>query len=291
MKNFIVALLALMLGFVLMAEDADAKGRVGGGRTVGTQRQMTTPQNTATPPAQQAQPSATNTTSSPAAPQPSGAGRWLGPLAGLAAGLGLGWLISHDGSGVLGTILMVVLGGVAVMFLLRFLSRNQTPAAQTAGAGGYAGQPIATPPLQFSADSNPQAQRENRGPATSGIPLGFDTEGFLKEAKRNFVSVQEANDRGDLAFLREVATPEMFDIMQDDIRTRTEPQQTDVVALNASLLEIATENGAHWASVRFSGSIREDAGALPSPVEEIWHLRKPADDSSGWQLAGIQQVS
>jgi predicted lipid-binding transport protein (Tim44 family) len=42
--------------------------------------------------------------------------------------------------------------------------------------------------------------------------------------------------------------------------------------------------------VRFSGAIREDAGATATPFEEIWHLQKPVDGSSGWLLAGIQQV-
>jgi predicted lipid-binding transport protein (Tim44 family) len=42
-------------------------------------------------------------------------------------------------------------------------------------------------------------------------------------------------------------------------------------------------------SVRFSGLIREEAGAQPDPFSEVWHLVKPTDGRSGWQLAGIQQ--
>jgi predicted lipid-binding transport protein (Tim44 family) len=64
-----------------------------------------------------------------------------------------------------------------------------------------------------------------------------------------------------------------------------------VVTLNATLLELVTEGGLHWASVRFSGSIREQAGTPAGPFEEIWNLQKPADGSSGWLLAGIQQSS
>jgi predicted lipid-binding transport protein (Tim44 family) len=63
-----------------------------------------------------------------------------------------------------------------------------------------------------------------------------------------------------------------------------------VVTLDASLIEVVTEGRLHWASVRFSGAIREDAGATATPFEEIWHLQKPMDGSSGWLLAGIQQV-
>ena len=32
------------------------------------------------------------------------------------------------------------------------------------------------------------------------------------------------------------------------------------------------------------------AGAAPAGFEEIWNLVKPVDGSSGWQLAGIQQM-
>ncbi|MGB7541279.1 MAG: hypothetical protein WBM28_04590, partial [Burkholderiales bacterium] len=93
MKGFIVALFALTLVAGLMPEDAQAKGRLGGGRSIGTQRQVTTPQKQAAPPSQQQ--------AAPAAPQPqpAGASRWLGPLAGLAAGLGLGWLFANGGFG------------------------------------------------------------------------------------------------------------------------------------------------------------------------------------------------
>jgi predicted lipid-binding transport protein (Tim44 family) len=61
--------------------------------------------------------------------------------------------------------------------------------------------------------------------------------------------------------------------------------------LNASLLEVVTEGGAHWASVRFFGNLRESPQAAPEAFEEVWNLRKPVDGSTGWLLAGIQQIS
>ena len=66
--------------------------------------------------------------------------------------------------------------------------------------------------------------------------------------------------------------------------------QTDVVTLNADLLEVATEGERHWASVHFSGTIRDTPGAVPASFEEVWNLVKPANGSSGWLLAGIQQM-
>src|SRR6266540_3655603 len=144
------------------------------------------------------------------------------------------------------------------------------------------------PPSQLHGDAGEGAESRNRFAA--GVPAGFDVERFLNEAKRNFVRLQEANDRGDLALLREVTTGELFDALKDDLASHP-GSQTDVVTLNAALLELVTKGGLHWASVRFSGSIREQAGAPAAPFEEIWNLQKPADGSSGWLLAGIQQLS
>jgi predicted lipid-binding transport protein (Tim44 family) len=69
------------------------------------------------------------------------------------------------------------------------------------------------------------------------------------------------------------------------------PQQTDVVTLNAELLDVAEEGKQYVASVRFHGAIREVEGAAPEAFDEVWHLTKPVDGSHGWAVAGIQQVS
>ena len=127
--------------------------------------------------------------------------------------------------------------------------------------------------------------------ATASIPEGFDTEGFLRIAKLNFVRLQAANDTKNINDLREFVSPEMHaEIkLQMDERGNT-PQQTDVVTLNAELLEVVTEGSQHIASVHFSGMIREVADAAASPFEEVWNLSKPVDGSRGWVVAGIQQL-
>jgi predicted lipid-binding transport protein (Tim44 family) len=295
MKKIIVALSAFVLGAVLVLEHADAASRLGGGRSLGAQRQSVAPQKPGTPPSQQAAQPA------PAQPAPAGAGRWLGPLAGLAAGLGLGWLFSQSGfGGVIGAILMALLAGVAVMALLRLIARprpDDEPQARYAGldngtikAGTIAAGTItAPPPSQLPGAAGTQPSYRTR--IGSNIPAGFDADGFLREAKRNFIRLQEVNDRSDIERLREVTTAEMFEELKGEFAARAGAQQTDVVSLEAALLNVATENGLHWASVRFSGSIREQAQALAEPFEETWHLQKPGDGSSGWLLAGIQQAA
>jgi predicted lipid-binding transport protein (Tim44 family) len=277
MKNLLVAL-ALLVGVTGFVDEAQAKGRLGGGRSLGAQRQMTPPQRQAAPSQQQATP-------------PAAGSRWLGPLAGLAAGLGLGWLFGQGGFGaMLGIVMLALVAGFVVMVLLRALGRGPTE-RQPMRYAGLGGETVTTPPGSQSSYES-VARPSGANAMAPAIPAGFDVEGFLGQAQHNFVVLQEANDRGDLDALREVTTEEMFDALKGEVLARSaDKQQTDVVTLNAALLEVVTEGAKHWASVRFSGTIREDVNALPVPFQEVWHLQKPVDGSTGWLLAGIQQVS
>ena len=67
-------------------------------------------------------------------------------------------------------------------------------------------------------------------------------------------------------------------------------QNTEVVSLDAEVVEVVTENAHHIASVRFTGSLRDHASAEAESFDEIWHLEKPLDGASGWLISGIQQV-
>lgn len=264
--------LALVAG-VMVATDADAK-RLGGGRSVGTQRSVTAPP-AATPakPAQQAAPQQQGAQA--AQPQPS---RW-GMLGGILGGLALGGLFGYlfGGNGIMG-FLMLALLALAVVFLVRGLARRRTEQqpVQLAGMGGE----TVHAPVE-TASSAPVAMSSAR------VPAGFDTAGFLRSAKMNFIKLQMANDSGRLDEIREFTTPELFDELRTDIQSGN---HTDVVSLNADLLELANEKNNFWASVRFSGLVRETPNADPVGFEEVWNLVKPADGSSGWLLAGIQQM-
>ena len=277
MKGLIVSLAVLAVAALAMTDEALA-ARLGGGRGLGAQRQLSAPQRQATPPSQQ---------------QPAGAAqpgnRWLGPLAGLAAGLGLGWLFAQGGfASFFGVLLMALLAGAVVMVLMRALGRSPSPGSHLQYSGMGDETVPAPPPSQRLGDAG--VRPDFRSQFVSNIPPNFDVDAFTREAKRNFLRLQEANDRGDLVRLRQVTTQEMFDALKDEAGAHARGQQTDVVRLDASLLEVVTESELHWASVRFSGSIREDAKAPAEPFEEIWNLCKPVSGSSGWLLAGIQQT-
>jgi predicted lipid-binding transport protein (Tim44 family) len=266
-----------VLSLGLLAEDADAR-RLGGGSSLGKQRSTIT-QPAPKSPAQQA-PSA-----APATPaqQPSGMSKWLGPLAGLALGAGLASLFMNNGlAGAFGGILMVLLLAAAAMFAWRMLRpKPQAGPLQYAGMGTQGGQPNISNMFGGGAVAPVTA---------SPYPAGFDAEQFARHAKLNFTRLQQANDKRDLSTMRDFMTPELYAEVVADLNARDgAPQQTDVVTLNAEVIEVVTEGAAYIASVRFSGMIRERADGAAEPFSEVWHLEKPITGSTGWLICGIQQ--
>ena len=113
----------------------------------------------------------------------------------------------------------------------------------------------------------------------------------MRNAKVNFIRLQAANDAGNLDDIREFTAPEMFAEIKMGIDERKGAKQTtDVVQLDAEVLDVTEEANRYIVSVHFNGLIREEDGAAAQPFAEVWHMTKPRDGSRGWVLAGIQQV-
>jgi predicted lipid-binding transport protein (Tim44 family) len=309
MNRMLLGISAALIGVVLAVGDADA-ARVGGGRSVGTQRSVTSTAPSSAPARQQQQvqqaaPSQTQnaapSTQPSAAPQPApGMSRWMPMLGGLALGGLLGALIGGSGFGsMLLSWLAIAVAVFGIVFVVRLLMAKRAGAGQpmqyaSSGPqnGGYASlgnETVAAPPP--SQLSGFEGQPAAAAAVTANVPAGFDVAGFVRAAKLNFMKLQLANDSGNIEELREFTTPELFAELKKDIQERgAAKQQTDVVSLNADLLEVVTEGNQHWASVRFSGMIREHPASAPESFEEVWNLAKPLDGSTGWLLAGIQQT-
>lgn len=274
MKRFLMLLTVALTSVSLFAATAEAK-RFGGGGSFGKQRTMAPQQVQKAPAAAPAAPAA--------APSPAG-NKWLGPLAGLAIGAGLGALLANAGlDGALGGILLALLAAGAVMFLLaKFRKQQPQPAMQYAGAGA----PYAAPQPLTGGSASPAPAA-----TTANIPADFPVESFLRSAKTTFIRLQAANDRKDLNDIREYTTPEMFAEISMQMQERgAAPQRTDVLSVSGELLEVANEGNLAIASVRFTGQLRENNGA-PEDVDEFWHVQKDlSDDKSVWLLAGIQQT-
>lgn len=284
LKNITLFAAALAVGLTLAVGNAEA-ARIGGGKSFGMQRQMAPVSKPATAASPQAAAPA-----GPRAPAPAAqtSRSWLGPIAGLAAGLGLAALASHFGFGEeLANVMMIALLVFAVMAIIGFIMRKRAGQQATmAGAGA---------PYHASIDASQSRYQatQSTGGAVGGsnVPAGFDTEGFIRNAKVGFIRLQAAHDAGDLADIREFTSPEMFAEIRMDLEQRNGlPQKTDIVSLNADILDIAQDNTRYIVSTRFSGMLREEAHAAPVAIDEIWHLTKPISGQGGWVLAGIQQV-
>lgn len=292
--SLLAVVLTLGLGTAHM--DAEAK-RIGGGKSLGMQRQATPPAKTpdATPNAAPAAGAAAGAAA--AAPKRS----WMGPVAGLAAGLGLAALASSLGFGEeFANMLMIALLVMVVLAVVGFIMRKRA-AAQTgssgmayAGAGAGAGSPNnafrmpASPAQTGGAASGGSMIGAHLQAAQPRIPADFDVAAFERNAKVNYIRLQAANDTGNLDDIRQFTSPEMFAELQMDIRDRNgATQQTDVMSLNAQVLEVVEEGALYIVSVRFTGELREDGAT--GPVNEIWHLSKPRQGNGGWILSGIQQ--
>lgn len=133
------------------------------------------------------------------------------------------------------------------------------------------------------------------GSQTWGIPAGFDADGFLTAAKRNFVTLQDAWDRADIGTLRSMMTDGMVGEIRQQLAEREshtggQSNKTEVVMLEAKLLGIEELPDAYLASVEFSGMIREDVSSGPSPFREVWNMTKPTSGTSGWLVAGVQAL-
>jgi predicted lipid-binding transport protein (Tim44 family) len=309
MKSWIVALsLAIASVLTFTPSPADAK-RLGSGGSSGMQRNMparAAPDAAPARPAQATPNTPPTAGAAPAAPRRS----WMGPLAGLAAGLGIAALMSHLGMGEEfgNMIMMVLLAGLAFVAIRFVMSRMRAAQARPAMAGSngmqFAGAPAGAnaPWLAGSSSSGSAPEPAPLAPAAPVmpaafaaspiVPVGFDQEGFERIAKMIFIRLQAANDSADLNDLRQFTTPEMFAAIKLDLQDRssTAVQHTDVVRVDAEVADFSDEAERQVVSVRFHGLIREEEGGEASAFNEIWHLVKPLDGSREWAIAGIQQT-
>ncbi len=290
-----------------------------------TQRQAT-PAPAPTQAAAAKAPAAAGTAAAAAPKKPWGA--MLGGLAAglglawLASSLGLGE--------EMGQILMFALLAMAIMAGVAWYKRRNSMASQAsaspfafqgAGSASPATVPASYRPENVGNDASARPWERNTaafdstplagtaasatggsmigsglsGAQTWGIPEGFDSEGFLTAAKANFVALQAAWDKSDFTALRVMMTDTMLKEIQAQLAEREAHtggpgNQTEVVMIEAHLLGIEDLGDEYMASVEFTGMIREEPSAGPSPFREVWNMIKPKNGRSGWLVAGVQAL-
>lgn len=304
MKSWILALSLALLATGFTPSDVDAK-RLGGGGFSGMQRQLpprSTP-NVAPAPAPtkpgQAAPTTPPTAGAPAAPAPKRS--WMGPIAGLAAGLGIAALMSHFGMGAeFGNLIMMVLLGIVAFVAIRFVMSRMAGSRARPSSAGYNGLRFAgdAPAAGASSGSGwsasaaapPAAANAQTFAPPSMLPPGFDQAAFERIAKLTFIRMQAANDTADLVDLRQFTTPEMYAAIKLDLQDRLHGEQhTEVIHVDAEVIDVVEEAERQVVSVRYHGTIREQAEGPVTAFDEVWNLVKP-NVGGQWAIAGIQQT-
>lgn len=310
----------LAVAILIVVPDADAK-RMGNGKSVGKSSQTTQKDaapsnaagNTTTSPAAAA-PAAKAPAAAPAAPA-SNRSKWLGPLAGLAAGLGLAALASHLGFGEgLANIMMIALFAMVAFAAFRFFMAKRAAKAGGTGsmtpayAGAMSNAGNTAPAYRTSLpaqETQPVGYSGSSGAYTGGIGSAladgglqsiadFDEAGFVRQAKVYFVRLQAAYDSADQKDLREFTSPEMFAELMMEINERNgAANRTEVEKLDAEFLGQGQDSTHQHVSVRFHGTVKEFEGtnthADPTAINETWNFAKPTNGSEGWTLVGIEQ--
>ena len=323
-------LFTLLLAVVLVGVftfDAEAR-RLGGGKSMGRQSSNVTQRQATPPAAAPGNPSQSAATAGAAGAGTAAAGAaarkpWGAMVGGLAAGLGLAWLAHSLGLGpAFANFLLFMLLGVVILAVIGMIRRSRAGAQGQGLAyqGAGAANPVTPRPYnptkvgndasarpwegqaaQFDAGAAGAAGGSMIGSALSGsqswgVPADFDIAGFTEAAKRNCITLQDAWDRSDIPALRAMMTDDMLTEIQSQLaereRTATPGQvnKTDVVMLEAQLLGIEELDDAYMASVEFSGMIREEPSAGPSPFREVWNMTKPRSGRGGWLVAGVQAL-
>lgn len=284
------------------------------------------PSQTTTPsPSQVAQPK-TGATPPLGAAQPGMFSRVGWGLGGLMAGGLIGSMLFGRGMGMGGMgggigFLDILLIGAIIFFAVKLLRRRtasqgnvstrqdaaqdpaapgQTPtddaharAAQSwdtlrsqPGTGGAAvfGAATAQPEVQPGPQPGDEAQPT--------VPPGFSIPDFLEGAKTVYARLQHSWDRRDLDDIALFTTPEVLEEIRRQAGADPKPSKTELLLINARLLEFREEPRDTVASVYFDVLLREDATEdRPKQIREVWHFSRPtADVGANWRLEGIQQL-
>ncbi|WP_415718099.1 Tim44 domain-containing protein [Maridesulfovibrio sp.] len=304
--GYLVLPLTIACLLVISAGNADAK-RLGGGRSFGSKPSFS---NTYKKPA-----STTSSQRQASAPnqQKGGFARpGMGLLGGLLAGTFLGSMFGGFG-GMGGGFFNLLIIGLLVYLGFKFFKSRSRGADDMYQQGNYQrGPDRSQDKSNMNVDpyarreqkaqnawdhlsSKPSSQSAGTAPEQGGpvlnTPAGFDEEDFLEGAKVVYTRLQKSWDNRDMADIEQFATSEVVNEIKQQAKEDPGPSQTDVLMVNARLLEVKEEGGMMSATVYYDVLLREDPSqSQPSQVREVWHFIKPAGSDGMWKLDGIQQL-
>ena len=279
MQRFLSIALAMCLSLTF-SFDADAK-RLGGGKSFGSAPSHQTRQ--APTQTQQAAPTAGRQ------PAASGASRWLGPLAGLAAGGLLASMFMGEGFEGLKIMDMLIFGLIAfVLFRLfrMFAARNQQ--ARPASANGA--------PMQREMPGQAAPGSIFGGASAAAIkpvinaPAWFNEQSFVAAGREHFLSLQQHWDANEMDKIGEFVTPQLLAFLSRERADLGDGfQSTYIDDLDVQLDGVDDLSDKTVATLTFTGTAKTSRFDQGEAFSESWRLERAVGDNQPWLVAGIRQ--
>ncbi|PPD04822.1 MAG: transporter [Methylobacter sp.] len=314
MKKFSSVVLTLLVALTLALGSisiAEAK-RFGGGSSFGSRQSFNQPyQRSAAPqsaPSRAASQQQAAQQNQAARQNWAGRGGLMGMLGGLALGGLLGSLFFGGAFQHLNLMDIVIFAGLAFLLYKLFAAKaGASRPAYNRSAQDYQDTTPSHMPNQAPQTGNSGFDTDilfGKNKAGSGqplgdqnfapveVPAGFDRDAFLQGAKIAFTTLQKAWDERDLAEIRSLSTDKVFAEIQTQLSDLHGENHTDVLKLEAELLDVREVGSELQAVVLFDAVMREDAEAQAGQVREVWHFVKAKNSiQPKWYLDGIQQLA
>jgi predicted lipid-binding transport protein (Tim44 family) len=312
-----IAVIGLALGVVVASEVGDAWARAGSGGGGGSRgsRSYSSPARPA--PASPTTPSSpSRSLSQPAAPvapsRPSFFSGLMGGIAGFALGGLLGSLLFGGlgrGFGIGMMDILLIGGGLALLFM--FLRRRRTEEPQPAyagmGGGGYRAPEPERPygsAMGATAVAEPTVSDVDRGLGhIRSMDGSFDPDALVNRAREVFFDVQAGITARDVNRLGDRVTSQMLAELQkqcEDLRAARRTNRVERIDLRRTeISEAWQESGRDYVTVYMTGALLDytvdDAtGAVVAGsatdrdnFEEFWTFTRPVGPNP-WQLSAIQ---
>lgn len=316
MKSSLNIALSAIIGFTFIIASvgtAEAK-RMGMGKSFGSKSSHSSPFQRKAAPTAPAAAQPGKTAGAAATPQRSG---MMGMLGGLAMGGLLGALFFGGAFENINFMDILIFGLIAFLLYKVFVSgrrrstMGQQPATnagpvefeQEKQQGGYqrtSSQSAFDTDLLFKKSDGTKTEGEGEIASEmvdmdsiqtpTNLPKGFELQNFLNGAESAFARLQQSWDEGDLADIRQFTTDKVFAEIQGQLRERNGENKTEILALQARLIDFNDNGSETEAVVVFKAQLREEEVA--SDVVEVWHFVRPnRSTQTTWYLDGIQQTS
>jgi len=312
MKTFTGLFFTVLFAFTITlggVSDAEAK-RFGGARSFGGKSAFSSPYRRSVSPSRSASQKQAYQKNQAARQSMNRRGGLMGMLGGLALGGLLGAMFFGGAFEGLNFMDILIFGGLAYLLYRIFAAKSATRRQsayqyQQNSEGNYSQYQGSDNQSQSNFDtdvlfnknkaasfSEQETDQEDADFSELVLPKGFDQAEFLNGAKQAFYRLQKAWDDNDLAEIRGLTTDKVFAEIQQQLKESEGPNKTDVLKLDAELLDVRELDTEVEAVVLFNAIIREDDDSQAHQVQEVWHFIKPKNSiQPTWYLDGIQQLA